>query len=68
MGRYARDVPPPPKKAKAEKTATMATTSIRQEINGVIAHIDYYSGGYLKILAANGARYSVHQNRIVNAP
>jgi hypothetical protein len=45
---------------------TMATTSIRQEIAGVIAHIDNYSG-HLKILAANGNWYSVHQNRIVNS-
>jgi hypothetical protein len=46
---------------------TMATTSIRQEIHGVIAHVDSYSG-YLKILSVDGKRYSVAQNRIVNAP
>jgi hypothetical protein len=46
---------------------TMVSTSIRQNIPGVIAHIDYYSG-YLKIQSADGKRYSVSQNRIVNAP
>jgi hypothetical protein len=49
-------------------TATMVQTSIRQEISGVIVHIDYYAGGYLKILSVDGRRYSVHQNRIVNSP
>jgi hypothetical protein len=46
---------------------TMVSTSIRQDIPGVIAHIDCYSG-YLKILSTDGRRYSVSQNRIVNAP
>ncbi len=46
---------------------TMVTTSIRKEIHGVIQHIDHYSG-YLKILSADNKRYSVSQNRIVNAP
>lgn len=46
---------------------TMVSTSIRQNIPGVIAHIDCYIG-YLKIQSADGKRYSVSQNRIVNAP
>jgi hypothetical protein len=57
----------PVKTERLDEDVNMAVSSIRKEISGVIAHIDYYSG-YLKILSADGRRYSVHQNRIVNAP
>ena len=45
---------------------TKVQTSIRKEIKGEIVHVDWNSG-YLKIMSADGLRYSVARNRISNA-